>query len=258
METVLSLIVIVVIIVLIYNSVQNSKEKDRISMSQTTERLVKEASEFEAEKTLYNQFKDYISNLYLKRSAYSETELKQIFKRDFPLYKSADSSEFGSLFMDLLKTGVIEDDYSKTPSDKRYIKGRAFTDIRLNFREFLRFSGSDMFGRKFENNGFLDNSYSNEAVIRRIIHHEKNSEDVWRLREYNFGICTGENLKKRKRTLDFEPSYKKLYLFQDFEVIYVTNTSSTAIKVEEIEHDKSYSEYKKLFDEGYKTMTQMT
>lgn len=256
MEIVLSLIVIIVIILIIYNSVQNSKENDRVSTSQTIERLVKETSEFERKRVLYNQFKNYINNLFLDKNAYSKIELRQLLNRDFPLYKPADNSEFGSLFMDLQMAGIIEDDYLNSPSEKQYIKGRAFTDIRLNFREFLSFLGSDRYGKKFENNGFQDKSYSEEAFRRKFIEQKMNPQDMCISREYSFGICSGEKLKKRKRKFDFEPSNKKLYLFHDFQVIYMTNTSSTAIKFEEIQHDKPCSEYEKLFDEGYNVMLQ--
>ena len=84
----------------------NSRKEEEDRLMAQHEKEIKEAREKEFQMVIYNQFHEYIEDLFSKKPAYSSTELNAILARDFPNYKPGHIRKY-SLLMDLLYARVV-------------------------------------------------------------------------------------------------------------------------------------------------------
>ena len=84
----------------------NSRKEEKDSLISQHEKQINEAREKEFQMVIYNQFHEYIEELFTKKTVYSSTELNAILAKDFPNYKPGHIRK-SSLLMDLLSARLV-------------------------------------------------------------------------------------------------------------------------------------------------------
>jgi hypothetical protein len=226
-----------------------SKEKEKVEAIKSSEDLTKKAKELEKVKVMYFQFKDYLEGIFACGPCKGE-ELEKKLKKDFSYYKS-ESISTQPLFWDLLYTNIIS---TSSHSSDLYYKGRAFTDIRLNFPNFLEFLETDQFGRHYQKTGFIDQDFADEVITERMLSLEPKRRPGEKLyKRYFFSISKGKKLNYWERNASFDLDDNQLYLMCEFRVIEYDYRvkDRQVILLEPIHRDLAVTGYRKLFDQTF-------
>lgn len=232
-----------------------SKEKEKVEAVKRTEELTQKAKELEKVKTMYFQFRDYLEELFAYGPIKSE-ELERRLKKDFPYYRS-ESLNSCPLLWDLLYAKIISG-YRSNYS--LYYKGDAFTDIRLNFPNFLEFLETDQCGRHYKTTGFIEQDFADEVKTERVMPldpQRKSSGDPHK--RYCLSIVKGQELNRWESNVSLNLDDDQLYLMCEFKVTaeqFYRVKHQQIIFAEPINHDLCVSEYKGLFNRTFSAFQQ--
>ena len=226
--------------------IKSLKKKNEEAERRGEERSV-DVKAFEKRKMLYHQFGNYVEDLFSDADQYTYEELDRICRRDFPHYRSATDFERNTLFSDLCRADLVDLDL-KT---KRYIKGSAFTDLRLNFTNFQAFLKHDCFGRSYKETGFIDDRFEDEMETQRVMPVMVNGKKSWSDRKtMRFSLVKGKEIIFFKKEITDGYDDDQIYLYCIFEVRgedYYRIKNQLLVLSQPINDDWTISEYERLF-----------
>lgn len=226
--------------------IKSLKKKNEETERRGEERSI-DVKEFEKRKTLYHQFGNYVEDLFSDAEQYTYEELDRICRRDFPHYRSTGEFDKNTLFNDLCRADLIDIDLTT----KRYRKGSAFTDLRLNFTNFQVFLKHDCFGRSYKETGFIDKRFADEIDTQRVMPVMMNGEKSWSDRKtMTFALLKGKEIVFYKEQITEGYDEDQIYLYCIFEVRgedYYKVKNRTLVLSQPIDTDWTISEYERLF-----------
>lgn len=226
--------------------IKSLKKKNEETERRGEERSV-DVKAFEKRKMLYHQFGNYVEELFSDADQYTYEELDRMCRRDFPHYRSTADFDRNTLFNDLCRADLVDLDL-KT---KRYKKGSAFTDLRLNFTNFQVFLKHDCFGRSYKETGFIDDRFENEIETQRVMPVMVNGKKSWSDRKtMRFSLVKGKKIIFFQKEITKGSDEDQIYLYCIFEVRgedYSRIKNQVLVLSQPINDDWTISEYERLF-----------